>query len=48
MARESGNILDTGDIFPALEFEAVSGGKIILPEDFEEQWNVMLFYRGFW
>ncbi|MBI5074401.1 MAG: hypothetical protein HZB62_04435 [Nitrospirae bacterium] len=48
MARENCNILDTGDKFPALEIEAVGGGKIILPDDFGKGWSVMLFYRGHW
>lgn len=46
----SGNcrILDTGDIFPRLDFSLSSGEAVSLPEDFGERWNVLLFYRGHW
>lgn len=48
MARESGRILDTGDLFPVMELDSVSGEKIILPEDFDRRWTILLFYRGHW
>jgi alkyl hydroperoxide reductase subunit AhpC len=48
MSRSNCTILDTGDNFPALEFSAVGGGMVTLPEDFGERWNVLLFYRGHW
>lgn len=48
MARENDRILDTGDFFPEMEFDTVSGEKIVLPRDFGQRWNVLLFYRGHW
>jgi alkyl hydroperoxide reductase subunit AhpC len=48
MSRSNCTTLDTGDDFPHMEFNAVGGGKVRLPEDFGERWNVLLFYRGHW
>ncbi len=48
MARQGSLILDTGDRFPALEMDSVSGERIILPVDFMGKWNVLLLYRGHW
>jgi hypothetical protein len=31
-----------------MEFDAVGGGKILLPRHFEQKWNILLFYRGNW
>ncbi len=48
MARENDRMLDTGDFFPEMEFDTVSGEKIVLPRDFGQRWNVLLFYWGHW
>jgi hypothetical protein len=48
MARESSTILDTGDRFPDLEFNLVSGEKMLLPRDLGNRWRVLLIYRGHW
>ncbi len=48
MSRTNCRVLDNGDRFPKMTCDAVDGGKIILPEDFGERWNVLLFYRGHW
>ncbi len=48
MAREKGTMLDTGDLFPEMDFHAVSGKQISLPHDLLRNWTVLLFYRGHW
>jgi len=48
MARKESRILDTGDIFPAIDFDSVDGGRIVLPKDFGQRWGIILFYRGHW
>lgn len=48
MAKENCKILDTGDGFPVMEFNSVIGEIILLPRDFKEKWNILLFYRGHW
>ncbi len=46
MARAGTTILDTGDLFPAMEFIATDGGKVTLPAGLKGRWSVLLFYRG--
>jgi hypothetical protein len=48
MPRSNCKVLDNGDRFPEMACDAVDGGRIILPDDFDERWNVLLFYRGHW
>jgi hypothetical protein len=48
VSRSNCKVLDNGDRFPVLVCDAVDGGRIALPEDFGERWNVILFYRGHW
>ncbi|UCE79461.1 MAG: hypothetical protein JSV13_02185 [Nitrospiraceae bacterium] len=48
MAREKGTMLDTEDIFPEMDFHAVSGKQISLPNNLLRNWTVLLFYRGHW
>jgi hypothetical protein len=48
MSRSNCKILDNGDSFPAMGCNAVDGRRIVLPDDFGERWNVLLFYRGHW
>lgn len=48
MSRSNSSIIDTGNVFPEMTFEAVGGSIIRLPEDFGERWNIILFYRGHW
>jgi hypothetical protein len=43
-----GRVLDAGELFPGIEFNITSGGKIHLPADFGETWNVFFIYRGQW
>ena len=43
MPRSNCKVLDNGDRFPEMACEAVDGGRIILPDDFDERWNVLLF-----
>ena len=48
MARAGSTILDTGDRFPALEFDTVSHGHLRLPDAFGDGWGVLLIYRAHW
>ena len=48
MARELGPLLDSGDVFPMIEFQTVAGKQLRLPADVAEKWTVLLFYRGDW
>lgn len=48
MSRRNCKILDTGNEFPKLSFKTVEQEVVNLPEDFEERWNILLFYRGHW
>lgn len=48
MARANTALLDSGDIFPTIEFPTVSGGRIKVPDDLLGAWSVVLFYRGIW
>ncbi len=48
MARESGVILDNGDLFPDMTFPAVDGGGIRIPRDILGKWSIFLVYRGHW
>ena len=48
MAREDVQILDTGELFPNIEFDTVNGGRIVLPESFGGKWSLFLVYRGSW
>ena len=42
------NILSVGDQFPALELKKVGGGRIVLPEEIDTDYAIVLFYRGSW
>jgi len=48
MARSQGRILDTGEIFPAFEFNSTEGTKIALPREFGNKWTVFVMLRGHW
>ena len=48
MARQGCLILDSGDRFPPLEMDSVSGERIVLPGEFMGKWSVFLLYRGHW
>ncbi len=37
-----------GDQFPALKLALPGGDSILLPDDFNESWAYILFYRGGW
>lgn len=40
--------LETGDPFPNIEAETVSGANVTLPDDLKGSPAVVLFYRGHW
>ncbi|GBD99212.1 hypothetical protein BMS3Abin07_01246 [bacterium BMS3Abin07] len=46
MAQDSAIKLDTGDLFPTMEIKTVEGDIMVLPDNLEGVWNVLLFYRG--
>ena len=48
MARIGTKILDTGDRFPELDLNLVSGENLKLPQGTGEGYAVNLFYRGYW
>ncbi len=48
MARENVALLDTGDLFPGIEFDTVSGDRVVLPDAFGGKWSLFLVYRGSW
>lgn len=48
MAQSLGNKLDSGDVFPDLELQLVSGGTQKISQIAAGQWSVVLLYRGDW
>jgi hypothetical protein len=48
MSKVNAKFLDTGDVFPRLEFAKVGGGSIVLPDDLQGSWGVVLLYRSHW
>jgi len=48
MARLSKRFLDTGDRFPELDLQLISGRTLRLPQELEEGYSVIFLYRGHW
>jgi len=48
MARETAKLLDTADTFPNLDFNLISGERILFPQDMGKRWRILLVYRGHW
>jgi hypothetical protein len=48
MAREKSSILDSGDMFPEITFQTITGKEVVLPKDFGNGWSLFLVYRGHW
>ncbi len=40
--------LDTGATFPKLTLNLVDGSTMVVPDDIEGRYKVILFYRGHW
>ncbi len=40
--------LNNGDLFPRVSGTIPGGGKLTIPDDLKQEWNVVLFYRGHW
>ncbi|HKK94008.1 MAG TPA: hypothetical protein VJ925_11265 [Longimicrobiales bacterium] len=40
--------LNTGDRFPTMSADAVDGSHFTLPDDVEDIYSVIIFYRGHW
>jgi len=48
MGRLGKNLLDTGDRFPELDLQLISGRTLRLPQELEEGYSVIFLYRGHW
>jgi peroxiredoxin len=48
MAQTEVKKLDSGDLFPKMEFKLADGTALILPEKDGGTWCVLLVYRGSW
>lgn len=40
--------LNTGDTFPQLRLNLVDGSSLVVPDDLDARYKVILFYRGHW
>jgi hypothetical protein len=40
--------LNSGDVFPKITLDLVSGGRLELPDGLDARYRVILFYRGHW
>ena len=41
-------LLDTGDSFPEMSLNSITGYSFELPKVFAGSWAIVLFYRGEW
>ena len=48
MGRISKNLLDTGDLFPRIDLQTLSGKTLSLPKDIGDGYGILLIYRGHW
>lgn len=40
--------LDAGDVFPAYDITLVDGRALHIPDQLDNEYNVLLIYRGSW
>jgi len=40
--------LSNGDAFPEIEGRTIGGDTLSIPSGLDNEWNVVLFYRGHW
>ncbi len=40
--------LNAGEQFPTMTLDVVNGDRIVVPADFSNPYQVLLFYRGHW
>lgn len=40
--------LNNNDLFPGVSGSKVAEGSLTIPKDLNQEWNVVLFYRGHW
>ncbi len=40
--------LDAGEVFPAYDTKLVDGSTLRIPDQLSNEYNVLLFYRGWW
>lgn len=43
-----GEKLRIGDTFPSITLNLVGGGSVMLPDEIQSDFAVVLFYRGHW
>lgn len=48
MAHYAASPLDQGDEFPRMQLEVADGKRMMLPDDLDGYWGVILVYRGDW
>ena len=48
MAKVNSTFLDVNAPFPEMDIQLVSGETLHLPNDFGNNYTVILFYRGAW
>ena len=48
MAHNAASPLDQGDNLPRMRLELAGGKSMVLPEDLDGYWGVILVYRGDW
>ncbi len=48
MDKEAFMMLKNGDLFPSVSGPTVGEGRLTIPEDLKQEWNVVLYYRGHW
>lgn len=42
------SFLQNNDPFPTVNGETVNHGPLSLPDELEQEWSVLLYYRGEW
>jgi hypothetical protein len=43
-----GDKLRSGDTLPSIALKLVGGGEVVVPDELESDFAVILFYRGHW
>lgn len=49
--RQKGSVpvqLKNGDPFPEIQGPTIGGETLSIPTGLDQEWNVVLFYRGHW
>jgi peroxiredoxin len=40
--------LNAGDIFPTYQISIADGRSLVIPDDLQGEYGVIIFYRGVW